>query len=213
MFIQAVFLSFFFPDQNGPVYFNWGFFWRFFFPTGTYTSAARRHGGTGAMHEHTCVRSENQRMDHHHSVCDRGGVWSAEGRAGQRSAVSETNQIIPAQASNLLLSGPASSPGWQYRGPHAAELTLVIVWLRDLCIMCHNMCTSLRREGKKKKKKPCAYVWVCSCGFLSGNEVGCLQLESLMKVIKSQVGGCDLFRQEGRLDPLPITPSKVVSQS
>lgn len=27
---------------------------------------------------------------------DRGGVWSAEGRAGQRSAVSETNQIIPA---------------------------------------------------------------------------------------------------------------------
>lgn len=46
-----------------------GFFKFFFFPTGTYTSAARRHGGTGAMHEHTCVRSENQRMDHRGSVC------------------------------------------------------------------------------------------------------------------------------------------------
>lgn len=62
------FFRFFFPDQNGPVYVN-GVVFFFSFPTGTYTSAARRHGGTGAMHEHTCVRSENQRMDHHHSVC------------------------------------------------------------------------------------------------------------------------------------------------
>lgn len=69
----------------------------FFSPTGTYTSAARRHGWTGAMHEHTCVRSENQRMDHHHFVCAHTPSVTGEVfdllRVGQAKGLQSVKQI------------------------------------------------------------------------------------------------------------------------